>query len=214
MIRINLLPFRAVRKKENIRRQVSIFFLILIFLSTVLVWYNISLTNKSEKLELLITETENELEAYNKINQEISEIRKNLQILQTKTEVMQELELKRREPIEILEAMTEIIVGNRMWFTSLTVNEKVQAPAAQPATAKQPSKPSQASKNIPEQTPGIAVDMIIKGIALDSKTVADFMTRLEGSKLFVNVNLKTLKKTTIKELNLMEFEISLNKIQV
>jgi type IV pilus assembly protein PilN len=213
MIRINLLPFRAVRKKENIRRQVSIFFLILIFLSTVLVWSNISLTNKTKKLELLITETENELETYNKINQEISEIRKNLQILQTKTEVMQELELKRREPIEILEAMTEIIVGNRMWFTSLTVNEKVQAPA-QPATAKQTSKPSQASKNIPEQKPGIAVDMIIKGIALDSKTVADFMTRLESSKLFANVNLKTLKKTTIKELNLMEFEISLNKIQV
>jgi type IV pilus assembly protein PilN len=212
MIRINLLPFRAARKKENIRRQVSIFFLILFFLSTVLVWYNINLTTKTKKLKMLITETENELETYNKINQEISEIRKNLQVLQTKTEVMEELELKRREPIEILEAMTEIIVGNRMWFTSLAVNEKVQA-QAQPTTAKQTKKPPQASKDIPEQKPNIAVDLIIKGIALDSKTVADFMTRLESSKLFANVNLKTLKKATIKELNLMEFEISLNKIQ-
>jgi type IV pilus assembly protein PilN len=210
MIRINLLPFRAARKKENIRRQVSIFILILFFLSTVLVWYNISLNNKTNKLKNHITDTEKELETYNKINKEIAEIRKNLQVLQTKTDIMEELEFKRREPVEILSSMTEIIVGNRMWFTSFTVTEKVQA-QAQPTKGKQ-TNPA-ASKDIPVQKPKRAVDIIIKGVALDSKTVADFMTRLESSQLFANVNLKTLKQANIKGMNLMEFEINLNKIQ-
>ena len=35
MIRINLLPFRAARRKENIRRQVSVFLLMIIFALTV-----------------------------------------------------------------------------------------------------------------------------------------------------------------------------------
>ena len=43
MIRINLLPFRAARKKENIRRQVSIFLLSLAFLLIILFYYNWSL---------------------------------------------------------------------------------------------------------------------------------------------------------------------------
>ena len=51
----------------------------------------------------------------------------------------------------------------------------------------------------------------IQGIAIDNKTVADFMTRLEASKLYADVKLKTLKQTKIKKLNLKSFHISCNK---
>ncbi|HAR33905.1 MAG TPA: pilus assembly protein PilN, partial [Desulfobacter sp.] len=46
MIRINLLPFRLARKKENIRRQVSVFFLSLIFIFLALGWALSMLNNK------------------------------------------------------------------------------------------------------------------------------------------------------------------------
>lgn len=213
MIRINLLPFRAARKKENIRRQVSIFFLILFFMSALLVWYNVSLNNKTKKLKMLITDTEKELETYNNINKEITEIKKNLQVLQTKTDVMEELEIKRREPLEILDAMTELIVGNRMWFTSFKVTEKVQV-QSEPAKGKQTKKQPAVSNDIPVKQPKRAVDIIIKGVALDSKTVADFMIRLESSPLFSEINLKTIRQVIIKGLNLMEFEVNLTKMQV
>lgn len=213
MIRINLLPFRAARKKENIRRQVSIFFLILFFMSALLVWYNVSLNNKTKKLKMLITDTEKELETYNNINKEITEIKKNLQVLQTKTDVMEELEIKRREPLEILDAMTEMIVGNRMWFTSFEVKEKVQV-QSEPAKGKQTKKQPAVSNGIPVKQPQRVVDIIIKGVALDSKTVADFMTRLESSPLFSEINLKTIRQVNIKGLNLVEFEVNLNKMQV
>jgi type IV pilus assembly protein PilN len=49
----------------------------------------------------------------------------------------------------------------------------------------------------------------IKGVALDNKTVADFMTRLEDSELFKKVELKTTKQYKFKKsINLKSFEIT------
>ena len=72
MIRINLLPFRAARKKENIRRQVSIFVLSLVFLLIIFFYYNFSLSNKVDSLNANIKNTKTELAKYNKINDEIA----------------------------------------------------------------------------------------------------------------------------------------------
>jgi type IV pilus assembly protein PilN len=55
-------------------------------------------------------------------------------------------------------------------------------------------------------------DINIQGIALDNKTIADFMTRLEASTLFLNVNLRAIKQQTINELNLKNFEIICTRI--
>ena len=52
----------------------------------------------------------------------------------------------------------------------------------------------------------------IQGIALDNKTIADFMSRLEGSALFTNVNLKAIKQQKINELNLKNFDIICTRI--
>ena len=77
MIRINLLPFRAARKKENIRRQVSIFMLSLAFLLIIFFYYNFSLSNKVDSLNTNIKNTKTELAKYNKINDEIAQIKKS-----------------------------------------------------------------------------------------------------------------------------------------
>ena len=71
MIRINLLPFRAARKKENIRRQVSIFMLSLVFVVIVAAWFNYLLSGKIESLNRKVADTKAQVEKYNKINQEI-----------------------------------------------------------------------------------------------------------------------------------------------
>jgi type IV pilus assembly protein PilN len=52
----------------------------------------------------------------------------------------------------------------------------------------------------------------IQGIAIDNRTVADFMTRLEDSKLYTDVSLRTLKQTKIKDLTLKSFEIACTKV--
>jgi type IV pilus assembly protein PilN len=174
MIRINLLPFRTARKKENIRRQLSVFFVSLILLLAAVFtghWY---LTNKVSGLEAKLASTQAELDKYNQINQEIAEIKKKLENLNKKMAVMTELERNRHEPTRLMDAMTQVVVEKRMWFTKL--EEKEQA-------------------------------VNIDGIALDNKTVADFMVRLEKCGLFSSVNLKTLKQTEVQNSPLKSFEI-------
>ncbi len=56
-----------------------------------------------------------------------------------------------------------------------------------------------------ETKPGV---VSINGIAMDDKTVADFMVRLEGCGLFSAVSLKTLKQVEVQKTPLKSFEIS------
>ncbi|MEJ2476502.1 MAG: PilN domain-containing protein [Desulfobacterales bacterium] len=51
----------------------------------------------------------------------------------------------------------------------------------------------------------------IDGIALDNKTVADFMTRLEGTGLFGSVRLQTIQKHVVKGSGLKKFSITCSK---
>ena len=178
MIRINLLPFRAARKKENIRRQVSIFVLSLVFLLIIFSYYNFSLNNKVDSLNARIKQSKAELEKYDKINAEIAQIKKKLDNLNKKMAVMKTLEADRFEPTRLLEIMTQVVVAQRMWFTKL-------------------------------ESAGDTVK--IQGIALDNKTVADFMVRLEDCGLFKDVDLKTLRRQKGQSVNLKGFAITCTK---
>jgi len=178
MIRINLLPFRAARKKENIRRQVSIFMLSLAFLLIIFFYYNFSLGNKIDSLNTNIKNTKTELAKYNKINDEIAQIKKKLSNLKKKMAVMKTLEANRFEPTRLLDIMTQVVVPKRMWLTRLeSKGKKVK----------------------------------INGIALDNKTVADFMVRLEDCGLFKEVDLTTLKRKKKQAADLKSFAISCTK---
>ena len=119
MIRINLLPFRAARKKENIRRQVSIFMLSLAFMLIILFYFNFSLSSKIGNLNTKIKETQTELDKYAKINKEIEEIKKKLDNLKKKMAVMDTLEANRFAPIRLMDTMTQVVVPKRMWFTNM-----------------------------------------------------------------------------------------------
>ena len=119
MIRINLLPFRAARKKENIRRQVSIFFLSLVLVVIVAGWFNFVLSGKIKTLDTRIKDTRVQVEKYNKINKEIAEIKRKLDILNKKIEVIKTLDLTRTAPVELLDDMSRLIVEKQMWLTDL-----------------------------------------------------------------------------------------------
>ncbi len=175
MIRINLLPFRAARKKENIRRQISIFLLSFLLVTLIMIYYNMRLNSKIQDLNTRTNKITKELAQYNKINNEIKSIKKKLELLTKKTDVIKNLELSREDSVRLLDAMTEMVIEKRMWLSILETKEKT---------------------------------VNIKGVALDNKTVADFMTRLEASKLFKKVELKTTKQHKFKKsINLRNFII-------
>jgi type IV pilus assembly protein PilN len=119
MIRINLLPFRETRKKENIRRQVSVFLLMLILVVVATVTINICMGKKVQALSNEVAAKKTELARYDKINKEIKSIKKRLKTLDKKIDVIKALESNRKEPLRLLDSMTGIVVENRMWLTNM-----------------------------------------------------------------------------------------------
>ena len=120
MIRINLLPFRAARKKENIRRQVSIFILSFAFIIIVLVWYNIHLNSEVKELNERVVAMNKDLKKYEDINAKIKKIKSQLAILEKKTNVIKQLDKNRFEPVQLLDTMSAKVIAKRMWLTSLS----------------------------------------------------------------------------------------------
>ncbi len=181
MIRINLLPFRAARQKELVQRQITAFIFGLVLVTVVLYLVGGVWTNKISRLNTEIASIKKDLDKQTAAAKEVDKIKKDLDALEKKTQVINNLKKSRREPVEMLDAMTGLVVENRMWFTSFSDSNK---------TVK------------------------IQGIALDNKTVSDFMRRLENSGFFSNVNLDNTKQQTFKKsLNLKSFEITCRKAE-
>ena len=197
MIRINLLPYRAAQKKENIRRQISIFVLAVIMLVGILLYYNMTLNNNIDALNAQIKNKKSMLAQVEKQAKKVDEIKKAFETLKQKTSVIKNLEANRKISVQLLDNMTTLVA------------EKVSVSQTE-ASSDSDSKPVKRLWFTNFQENGNNIN--IQGIALDNKTIADFMTRLEGSALFTNVNLKAIKQQKINELNLKNFEIICTRI--
>ncbi len=123
MIRINLLPFRAARKKENIRRQVSIFFLLILFCAVCLVWYTASVKKEISSIKESIDGVKAQITQYKSKADRVTEIEKKLKILENKLKVIADLKSQRKKKLVLLDTMTGLVVPERMWLESLITNE-------------------------------------------------------------------------------------------
>ncbi len=121
MIRINLLPFRAARKKENIRRQVSVFLLSLVLVLIVLGWIHFYLQSKQQKLSTNVAEVKEELKLYKQKDREIKVLRQKLKTLEQRKKVIEGLEAKRFKPVHVLDQLTQKVVRERMWLNKLSL---------------------------------------------------------------------------------------------
>lgn len=92
MIRINLIPFRAARSKEVIKRQITMFGLSIVALIVLLFAVNLVLANKVSNRQDAVEKVKKEVAKYEAINKEIEEIKKVLHLLEKRTEVINRLE--------------------------------------------------------------------------------------------------------------------------
>jgi len=173
MIRINLLPYRAERRKEAIRRQVAIFLIGVFALGFILFLYNSHLKSTIAKLDDDIKITQQELAKFKKILAEIANIKKELGTLKRKIEVIKNLSRNRKEPVILLETMSELMIPKRIWLTNFEEKDKI---------------------------------INIAGIALDDKTIADYMKRLQQK--FSDVQLGPITLVTREGLRLKSFKLS------
>lgn len=123
MIRINLLPFRAARRKENIRQQVSMFFLTLVFFILALIYVTIQMNQRMGRIEGDIAQVNSQITLYKEKAARVTQIMKNLDVLEQKFQIVKTLEARRWEPVALLDAMTTLVVPERMWITSIKTRD-------------------------------------------------------------------------------------------
>jgi type IV pilus assembly protein PilN len=120
MIKINLLPFRAARKRENVRRQITIYVLVII-LTVLLVGYKfIQLSGQVSNLKSEEEGIRAELATYQKELNEIKELEKKISEVRTKLDVIKTLETGKTGPVLLLADISDSVPEDKLWLTSLS----------------------------------------------------------------------------------------------
>ncbi|MBS3757385.1 MAG: PilN domain-containing protein [Desulfobacterales bacterium] len=123
MIRINLLPYRAARTKENIRRQISVFSLSIVLI-IILFWvFNGYLNGRIEKLSVKLDDLQKEVKRYEEKAKRVEEIKEKLASLNKKIEIVNQLKAFRKAPPKLLAEMTEKVVPDRMQLTKFSADK-------------------------------------------------------------------------------------------
>ena len=121
MIKINLLPVRASKKKETIRQQVSI--LIISIVGLLVVWLSIYgvLLNKINNAKGQIESSEIEIKALKAKIGTIDNIRKLQADVKKKLDVLNQLRRAKSGPAARLAALSDA-VPEKLWLTKYTEN--------------------------------------------------------------------------------------------
>lgn len=124
MIRINLLPFRLARKKENVRKQVSVFLLSIVFIALLLVLLSNAMNKKITHIENQIASVTAETANYKKQADRVTKLKRDLKTLGEKLEVVENLKSRKNEQQLLLESLADNIVRTRMWLTKVLVDDQ------------------------------------------------------------------------------------------
>jgi type IV pilus assembly protein PilN len=119
MIRINLLPFRAARKRENIRRQISIFALVLLLMFAGMGYQYYGLNTELTELKDEQKGLKKELKSYNKILRKIKRLNRRIKALKRKLRVIKQLEKGKSGPVLLLDQISNAVPKDKLWINSL-----------------------------------------------------------------------------------------------
>lgn len=118
MIRINLLPVRAAKKKESIRFQLTIAGLATFLVTAVSLAVYIIAAAEARGLQEQITSGGQELNELTKKIGELSKIKEQKRIVEEKLRIITQLESDRTGPVRLLKNISEA-VPQRVWVKTL-----------------------------------------------------------------------------------------------
>lgn len=118
MIRINLLPVRALKKKKSIRQILSVIVLSLGMLVLIIVFFQLSLSNRIGKIEAQIAAYNGEIKRLRVETKEVSKYKSEKEALQQRIYIISSLQRARTGPVHLLDDLTVSLPG-KLWLTSL-----------------------------------------------------------------------------------------------
>lgn len=121
MIRINLLPVRAEKKRESLRQQAILAAAVLALLGAGILGVHVTLGSDITDLEQSIAKRKAEISRLQKDIGKVAEYKKKKRDLEEKISVISGLEARQRGPSQILHELA-VIIPEKMWLESAKDN--------------------------------------------------------------------------------------------
>jgi type IV pilus assembly protein PilN len=133
MIRINLLPVRAAKKKQAGIHQVVLMGVLILLVAVVMVM--VVTVHKAEraKLEKEIVRTRDELQKLEQIIGEVNQYSATKAMLESKLKVIEDLKKGRTGPVKVLDEMAQKI-PKKVWLVKMEEKDKLLQIAGEAAT--------------------------------------------------------------------------------
>lgn len=119
MIKINLLPVRAAKKKETILNQIYVGILVLVLTFAGVGWRAYSRKAEIGRLDKEIVDRRKELDDLKETVKKVEEFEAKKQVLQQKISLIDDLEQGRDRFIQIIDQISQVIPGG-LWVSTAT----------------------------------------------------------------------------------------------
>ncbi len=120
MIRINLLPYRAARKRENIKRQITLYVLCVLLLLSGMFYMYLTLTHDLSALKSKEGEIRTDLAKFQKTINKINKLDEKTKELKDKLNVITTLENNKTGPVLLLAEISMAVPKDKLWLRSLS----------------------------------------------------------------------------------------------
>ncbi|MFN3699847.1 MAG: PilN domain-containing protein, partial [Dictyoglomus sp.] len=125
MIRINLLPKRELKKREDVKKQLILFLLIILFVVTGSIYYHMFLSDGINALENSKKQKEIELKKYEEIVKRVNEMEKNINSVKKRIELITNISIYRSAVIRSLDQVINAIPQNKVYLRQLTHSKEI-----------------------------------------------------------------------------------------
>jgi type IV pilus assembly protein PilN len=173
VIRINLLPVREARRKNEVRQQLLVLAAGLIGAVVACVGIQQVMGSRIDAAHERVKTLEQQLQQFKPQQEQVDAFKKKKAEIEQKLSVIERLERSRSGPVHILDELASRI-PERVWLTSLSANNG---------------------------------QVELQGLSLDNELIALFLTQLNDSPYFANVELGETELKTVKDLKLNTFKI-------
>ena len=174
MIKINLLPVRAAKKKETLRQQISVAVMSLVLVLIVIGYFHFRIVKNIAGVTAQIASTEGELQKTKAQIGEVSKFKEAKKVLEAKLGVIESLKKGKAGPVKMLDELSRV-TPEKLVLVSFK-----------------------------EHGGGINID----GMAISEELIAQFMTELEKSSNFKDIELVMTEQTEQVGLKLKRFSLT------
>jgi type IV pilus assembly protein PilN len=119
MIRINLLPVRAERKKQSLHKQLAIGILTVVLVVTICGYIQFFMITKINRVSRNLKRTQQQIAALKPVIDKINRYKQQKDEINKKITVINNLDSARLEPIYILHDLNQY-KPDKLWFTQLS----------------------------------------------------------------------------------------------